>query len=56
MKPFNWVAPHSVQMQERYDFGSAKHRSAYERWKKRILARCEELEKEGGGGDVMVAG
>ena len=34
-------------MQERYDYGSTKRRIAYERWKKVILARCDELENGG---------
>lgn len=32
-------------MQERYDYESTKHKHAYERWERAILARCDELEK-----------
>ena len=36
-----------TKMQDRYDYGSASHERAYEKWKANILARCDEMERNG---------
>ena len=36
-----------TKMQDRYDYGSASHKRAYEKWKANILTRCDEMERNG---------